>query len=624
MRVGLISSANQNETIGFKRKPTAKEFKVYTKSVKEGLKVLDKELGLIIHNSSLPSAKGHNTGIGSLLSRISATLFLPFVASQGITKVQQDPNYIRRDTDPSPYDPISTSKNIYMIPLEALASDAYSNILSQKTLKNIETQNRIEEKSDKVNYKKVATHYNTALKEAYDNFIYNMINVALRKEFDEFKANKKEELEPFAVYEILIDKYAEEDWKKWDDVDKNLYDLKENSQYLEKLKNSNKKKIDFYLFKQWLVEREIEKSNARNKELGITVIADTPIAFTPAEEWLNKDLFLNDFSLGCPPDFFSREGQRWGFAVLNPKKIFNEDGSLGKGGEFLKKRYEEIFKASPGGVRIDHLIGLIDPFVYRESEPHMNWTNSGRLYSAQHIKDLKEFAKNSIEDYTQVFEKIILPTAAKFGLTQDDILCEDLGEKTYPVQKVMEKFKLLGLWLTQFGYNGADAPENSVIMMGAHDNQSFLDYTDSFFYNNAWGDGRNRFMYKTHTLAADTLTFEKDENEYRETLRRDKKEFLKASFAELFTSPAKKVQVFFTDFFGINKTYNVPGSKKDCWTLRLPNNWESLYYENLKQGIAFNLPEALSTAIKHKGKDFASKHQMLLDNLDKFAKILKE
>ena len=37
---------------------------------------------------------------------------------------------------------------------------------------------------------------------------------------------------------------------------------------------------------------------------------------------------------------------------------------------------------------------------------------------------------------------------------------------------------------------------------------------------------------------------------------------MSASFAELFTSPAKKFNVFFTDFFGIGKTYNVPGSKK--------------------------------------------------------------
>ena len=50
----------------------------------------------------------------------------------------------------------------------------------------------------------------------------------------------------------------------------------------------------------------------------------------------------------------------------------------------------------------------------------------------------------------------------------------------------------------------------------------------------------------------------------------------------LFTSKAKKVQIFFTDFFGIGKTYNVPGSKNDCWTLRLTPDYENFYYENLQ------------------------------------------
>lgn len=623
MKIVSIESSNSNSILQFKRKPTQQEFKIYSTSVKKGLKVLDKELGMIIHNSSLPSQNGKNIGIGSMLSKVTASLFVPFLATQGITKIQQDPNYIRRESDPSPYDPISTAKNIYMIPLERLASEEYMNILSGEVLNKITKKNELKESSDKVNYKNVALDYDSALQSAYINFLKVDSDSSLKNEFRQFKNEKREELEPFAIYEVLISKNQEEDWKKWNEVDKNLYDSPNNSTYLDELKIEYKDEIDFYLFKQWITEREIEKSNMRNKELGISVIADTPIAFTPAEEWLNKDLFLKDFALGCPPDFYSSEGQRWGFAVLNPKKIFNEDGTLGKGGEFLKKRYEEIFKASPGGVRIDHLIGLIDPFVYNETEPHMNEINSGRLYSSN-LDSLKEYRKYTDEEYSAIFEKIILPAASKFGLTQDDILCEDLGDKTNPVKKVMAKLNLTGLWPTQFGYNGADAPQNSVIMLGAHDNKSYLEYTDSFFYNNAWGEGRNNFMRKTHTLAADTLIPNQDENSYREHLRWDKKEFLKASFAELFTSPAKKVQVFFTDFFGIKKTYNVPGSKKDCWTLRLPSNWEDLYYKNLQEGTAFNIPEALSTAIKHKGEAFASKYKALTNSLDRFAKILKE
>lgn len=96
-----------------------------------------------------------------------------------------------------------------------------------------------------------------------------------------------------------------------------------------------------------------------------------------------------------------------------------------------------------------------------------------------------------------------------------------------------------------------------------------------------------------------------------------------ASFAELFTSPAKKVQLFFTDFFGIGKTYNVPGSKKDCWTLRLDSDFEKLYYDNLAQGLGVNFPEVIARAIRQRGTQFSEKHKNLLARLDKFTQILK-
>ena len=624
MRILPVKFDDKNSSkIVFGRKPNANEIKYYVPAIKEGLSVLNKELGFIIHNSSVPSNPKKNLGIGSLLRSFTETIFVPFLALHGFSTIQQEPNYIRRISDPSPYDPLSTSKNIYMIPLEKLATEEYGALIEPEDLEMLYTT-----EEERVDYKLVHENFNKVLKKAYNNFCSLNYQQAkqdeLSKDFADFKARKKEELEPNAVYEVLSEINKEEDWKKWPKKDQFLYDNPQNKSRLESLLRHNAEKIDFHIFKQWLVEREIVASNKANNELGIKVIADTPIAFTPAEEWLNKDLFIDGLALGCPPDFFSREGQRWGFAVLNPKKIFNPDGTLGKGGEFLKKRYEAIFEASPGGVRIDHLIGLIDPFVYSKNEPHMNENNSGRLYTSPHKPFLTEYGKYTDDDFTAIFDKIIFPAAQKYGISKNNIICEDLGEQTPPVKRVIEKLGLTGLSLTQFGYSGADAPERNVIMLGAHDNQSYIEYTDELFARaSGLGDGRDRFIYKTHILGSDTVTPGKDVNQYREDLRNDKKKFMAASFAELFTSPAKKVQIFFTDFFGIGKTYNVPGSKKDCWTLRLQSDYENLYYNNLKKGIGINLPEAIATAIRQKGENFSSYYTDLLRKLDYFAHIFK-
>jgi 4-alpha-glucanotransferase len=614
---------NYSSAVKFKRKLKPVEKKYYTSAIKEGLQILDKELGFIIHNSSAPSGQKFNTGIGSLLKKHSENLFIPFLASQGFSSIQQEPIYIRRKTDTSPYNPLSTSKNIYMIPLEKLSTEEYVFILKQKDLKLLQSKN-----DEKVNYKSIQKNYNKVLYKAYRNFCNlnynNSKQEKLAKEFTTFKSERKNELEQNSMYEILSDIYNEENWRNWSEEDKYLYDNPINENRKRHLIEQNKERIDFFAFKQWLIEREIAQTNKENEQLGIKIIADTPIAFTPAEEWLNKDLFLQDFVLGCPPDYFSRNGQRWDFAIINPETLFNSDGSLGKGGEFLKSRYEAIFQSSPGGVRIDHLIGLIDPFVYKKDEPQMTEHNSGRLYSTPSNPLLKKFTKYTDSDYTAVFEKIIFPAAEKFGIKKCDIICEDLGAQTLPVKKAIERLGLTGLSVTQFGYSGADAPKRNVIMLGSHDNQSYIEYTDGLFANASnLGEGRDRFIYKTHILGSDTVTPGNDVNLYREQLRSNKKKFLTASFAELFTSPAKKIQIFFTDFFGIGKTYNIPGTKKDCWTLRLNSSYDDLYHQNLKEETAINLPEAIAIAIRQKGEAFSSRYTNLLRKLDYFTKVLK-
>lgn len=623
MRVNNI----RDNSLNFSAKPA--NMRAYTRAVAEGLEVLDKKVGIIIHNSSVPSAKSSTTGIGSLLSENARAAFVPFLREQAVTTIQQEPAYIRRLSDPSPYDPLSTSKNIYAIPLEVLATDEYDNFLSAETLKKIHEKNALRDE-ERVDYASVAEDYELALREAYDEYSHRTFTylsdktLMLALEFSSFKKQNMRELEPNAIYEILAKRYNNEDWRTWEEKDRTLYDSEDETPYLKQLREDLRFEIEYHMFKQWIAEREIAKTNKLNEERGIRIIADTPVAFTPAEVWRNKDLFMKDYVLGAPPDFFSSEGQRWGFAVLKPDLIFNEDGSLGRGGEFLRKRYESIFKDSPGGVRIDHVIGLIDPFVYNENERYMTPAHSGRLYSSPYKEAFEPYAKRNIDEHAAILEKIVFPAAAKYGIAKDSIICEDLGEITMPVRAVIDKLQLTGLSVTQFGASGYDAPARNVIMPGSHDNKSFIEYTDEMFTNAQTSKhGRDHFMYKTHILGSDTATPSQDVNQYREELRSDKKRFMAASFAELFTSPAKKVQLFFTDFFGIGKTYNVPGSKKDCWTLRLGSDFEKLYYDNLAQGLGVNFPEVIARAIRQRGTQFSEKHKNLLARLDKFTQILK-
>lgn len=616
MLVGLNTTDNN---VTFQRKLTAGELRRYTKTVKEGLGVLDKKLGMIVHHSTAPSLPKQNVGIGSLLTKTAEISFLPFLAAHAYSSIQQEPDYIRGNYMPSPYSPVSTSKNIFMIPLERLASYEYENLLSQKTFQDIVNENAKRTNKNDVNYDFVARDYNKALSEAYNNFTNkkkpSMFLKSLMNEFDTFKEKNHKELVPNAIYEILAVKNNNEDWKTWPVEDRNLY-KDNNIKYLQTLIRNNEDQIDFHMFKQWLVEREITKAAEINKKNGIKIIGDSPVAFTSVEVWQNQDLFFDELSLGCPPDGFSPDGQKWGFAVLKPEKIFNKDGSLGEGGKLLKARYEKMFESASGGIRIDHIIGLIDPFVYNHTEPKMNDRNSGRLYSSPNHPLLGKYAKHTDEEYAALLQKIIIPAAEKYGLTKKDIICEDLGTVTEPVRNVMHKLGLSGIAVTEFGYRGRYMSEDKVIMLGSHDNCSFVEFTDAMFADSKQVD-------KSFLLAEDTSVPREDRETYRRKIASDKKDFMSASFTELFTSPAKRVQVFFTDFFGIGKTYNRPGTTEGCWSLRVPNDFEDLYYDNLKKGTAMNLPDAIARAIRQKGEFFERRYSELLSRLDEFTRILK-
>lgn len=600
----------------FQRKPNAMEMKRYTQSVSQGLKVLDKNLGIIVHNSTVPSTSGKNLGIGSLLSKAAQLAFIPFLAMNGFKTIQQEPDGIRSSYIASPYNPQALSKNIFMIPIERLATEEYGELVAEKDIKNIINDNYRRQEPNKVDYQNIAKNYDKVLTKAYTSLINNEKHYELKQEFENFKTKRAEELTPNAIYEILSKKNNNENWKTWSEDERNLY-AKPDNKLLSKIQTKNKNKIDFYIFKQWLAEREIANANIRNNNLGIKVVGDSPVAWTPVEEWMNQDLFMDNWALGCPPDDFSSNGQRWGFAVLKPETIFNPDGSLGKGGELMRKRYEKMFESSTGGARIDHIIGLIDPYVYRSDLPKMGGENSTRLYSSPEHPVLGKYARTNDKQYFEILEKIVIPAAEKYGLSKEDIICEDLGTVTEPVRKVMRELGLSGIAITQYDYRGKNVPEKNIIMPGSHDNESFLEYTDKVFNN------PRHLESKSHKLAEDTTVPYENWGHYKWEIATKKPKFIAASFAELFTSPAKKIQMFFTTFLGINKTYNRPGETEDCWTLRIPENYENLYWENVKKGTAPNLPEAIARAIRNKGCDFANKHQNLLATLDEFTQILK-
>ena len=87
-----------------------------------------------------------------------------------------------------------------------------------------------------------------------------------------------------------------------------------------------------------------------------------------------------------------------------------------------------------------------------------------------------------------------------------------------------------------------------------------------------------------------------------------------------FAANAENIQIFFTDFFGIDDTYNKPGTSGDKnWSLRLPNNFEWFYFNQLAAGKAPNLAQILIHALKIRGLD--KDNADVIEKLEKYAAI---
>ena len=300
-----------------------------------------------------------------------------------------------------------------------------------------------------------------------------------------------------------------------------------------------------------------------------------------------------------------------------------------------------MFKENPGGVRIDHTVGLIDPWVYKKGALPKIEEGAGRLYSSPFHPELAKYSiarcedtnnqvepdkekwiwqldEAQVEKYGRTIEKIVIAAAVEAGMDKDSIVAEDLGTLTYPVVRVMEKYQLAGMKLVQFvvaeekdhAYRCCNITENSWAMVGTHDNEPIRMWAQSMI-------GKPELTPHVDNLMDDLYANAQNRDEIRERLYTDDKFLAFSKLVEIFAAKNENVQIFFTDFFGINEVYNRPGTSGDPnWTLRLPDNFEDYYERHLETGDALNLPLALIYAIKARGAEFAAQHSELIIRLE--------
>ena len=608
----------------------------YTDVIQKALKTLDKKnFAFIIHGGSFPAAAGENTGFGSINSNGGREV-IDF--AKGIfNAIQLGPAGKTKGCDSSPYTGTIFSGNPLFIDLKQLTTDEWNNILSLETYNSIVECNP-NKNINKTSYSYIYKKQNEALEEAWNNFKANG-SAELKKEFETYKLENDYWLDKDSLYEALSIEHGNDYWPLWtSEVDKNLFNPKSNEEKIEYSKRINEisqkysDAIEQYKFVQFVLNKQNEKTREYAKNAGIKMIADRQVAFSDRDTWAYQSLFLDGWMLGCPPDYFSKDGQAWGFPVMNPDRMYNDDGSLDEGGILLKNLYKKMFRENPGGVRIDHIVGLIDPWVYKAGKKPRIEQGAGRLYSSPEHPELKKYAIARLEDldetleadkekrvktlskeqihlYGRLIEKIVIAAAEEEGLDKDAIVCEDLGTLTNPVAAVMKEYGLQGMRLTQFvvpekpehPYRCCNIDSRCWAMVGTHDNEPIAMWADKMI-------NTHEGYLHVKNLVEDLFAECDNKDDLITQLTKDADFLTQTKLVEMFASKAENVQIFFTDFFNIKDVYNRPGTSGDeNWSLRLPNNFREL--------PTINLAKILKLAIIARGKDFAEQNKAVIDEL---------
>lgn len=612
------------------------EEKTTKKVIKKALSALGKKnFVFIMHNASFPACKDENTGFGTVNSN-GGKKFINY--AQGLfDAIQMGPAGKTKLSDASPYTGTIFSGNPLFIDLKELTTKKWGNILPQETFDEI-VQNNPNKGKNRTSYTYIYKKQEEALSQAYDNFL-KLNDKKLHKEFESYKIQNKIWLDNDSLYEALAIENESDYWHNWkSETDKNLLNPKSQeekikyAQRIDEISKKYSKEIDKYKFIQFVLHIQNEETKEYAASKSIKMIADRQVAFSDRDEWAYQSLFLEGWYLGCPPDYFSKDGQAWGFPVMNPEKLYNGDGTLGEGGILTKNLFKKMFKENPGGVRIDHIVGLIDPWVYKKGFTPRPEEGAGRLYSSPEHPFLKKFAIPKLEDLDEEvgpdkekrvktlskeqiklygrLVQIVIDAAKEEGLTKDAIVCEDLGTLTNPVASVMKEYQLMGMKLTQFTvptepddpYRCKNIPEKCWAMIGTHDNRPVNVWAKSLIHT-------HEGYLHAKNLVEDLFSESENKDDIIVKLTNDADFLKETKLVELFASKAQNLQIFFTDFFDMWETYNVPGtSGNQNWSLRLPDDFETMK--------TINLPLILKKAIIARGEKFASKNKKIIKELD--------
>ena len=284
-------------------------------------------------------------------------------------------------------------------------------------------------------------------------------------------------------------------------IKENAYWLDEYAEFCAKRDGNEPeyhKWIQFHLDKQLSAQVKYARSK------GISLKGDLPIGVSQdsADAYYHPELFNLDSSAGAPPDYFSQDGQNWGFPTYNWDEMAKDDYAWWKSRLRKMSQYFDAF-------RIDHILGFfrIWEIPAEQKSGLMGHFNPALPYSADEIYFMRLPREGLFHEdprHPGFWQPLIKPDTSRLEWWQKDrfdalytdffyhrhddfwrrnaerklpellsasgmLACgEDLGMVPDCVPGVMDHWKILSLEMTQMD-KGHGWPTLSVCATSSHD-----------------------------------------------------------------------------------------------------------------------------------------------------------
>jgi 4-alpha-glucanotransferase len=399
--------------------------------------------GILLHPTSLPS----RGGIGDFGP--SAYIFADFLASarQGLWQVLP---LGPLGYGNSPYSSTSAfAGNPLLISLERLAD---------RGLIDRARVDALPDGAELVDYPRAFRQKLPLLFEAGRNFLHSAPPHS-RARYENFCQQNRWWLDDFVLFDGLRARFKLESWNRWPrELTHREADAMSKIQLEMSEELDIRRAVQFFFFEQW---RALRSYCAQRS---IRVVGDIAIFvnFDSADVWTHPELFYLDSELnpevvaGVPPDFFSKDGQRWG----NP--LYRWDLMKARGYSWWVDRMRWVMQ-NFDYVRLDHFRGYSQFWEIPANEPtaiHGHWVDGPK------------------DDLFVKLREVLggLPFFA-----------EDLGYITPDVNALRERLKIPGMAVLQFGFGDVGAHTHlphtftteKVVYTGTHDNDTLLGWWKS-------------------------------------------------------------------------------------------------------------------------------------------------